>query len=87
MKLEQRSRKCVELRGGTCKYIFFNPVTFCFVYKAKDLLAILVHCVKLNVKGCLTCEVNVKRDDKLRIHGTEGQQAASCFGCFYPVNR
>jgi hypothetical protein len=32
-KLEQRSRKCVEL----------NPVTCCILYKAKDLSAPLVY--------------------------------------------
>jgi hypothetical protein len=39
-KLEQQSRKCVELwgRGGICKYIlFFSPVACCFLYKAEDL--------------------------------------------------
>jgi hypothetical protein len=41
-KLEQRSHKCVELRGEYVEYIyFFNPVT-CFLYKAKDLSAPLV---------------------------------------------
>jgi hypothetical protein len=39
-KLEQRSRKCVELRGNIQnKYIFFKPVACCFLYKAKDLSA------------------------------------------------
>jgi hypothetical protein len=28
--------------GGICKYIFFNPVACCFLYKAKDLSAPLV---------------------------------------------
>jgi hypothetical protein len=37
-KLEQRSHKCVELKGGCVEQIrFFNPVDFCFLYKAKDL--------------------------------------------------
>jgi hypothetical protein len=37
-KLEQRSHKCVEVRG---EYVntFFNPVAFCFLYKTKDLSA------------------------------------------------
>jgi hypothetical protein len=30
---------CVEVRGGICKYIFFNPIACCFLYKAKDLSA------------------------------------------------
>jgi hypothetical protein len=34
-KLEQRSHKCVELRGEYVS-IFFNPVTCCFLYKAQD---------------------------------------------------
>jgi hypothetical protein len=41
-KLEQRSHKCVEFRGGgnmQSIYIFFNLVTCCFLYKAKDLSA------------------------------------------------
>jgi hypothetical protein len=29
-------------QGGICKYIFFNPVGCCFLYKAKDLSAPLV---------------------------------------------
>jgi hypothetical protein len=39
-KLEQRSHKCVELRGEYVEQIhFFNPVACCFFYKAKDLSA------------------------------------------------
>jgi hypothetical protein len=41
-KLEQRNHKCVELRGGICKCIFFNPVACCFDYKAKRLISTLV---------------------------------------------
>jgi hypothetical protein len=40
MKLEQRSHKCVELRGEYVEQIhFFNHVACCFLYKAKDLSA------------------------------------------------
>jgi hypothetical protein len=39
-KLEQRSHKCVELRGEYVEQIhFLNPVACCFLYKAKDLTA------------------------------------------------
>jgi hypothetical protein len=39
-KLEQGSHKCVELRGEYVEKIdFFNPVAYCFLYKAKDLSA------------------------------------------------
>jgi hypothetical protein len=39
-KLEQRSHKCVELRGEYVELIFFfNPIACCFLYKAKDLSA------------------------------------------------
>jgi hypothetical protein len=39
-KLEQRSHKCVELRGEYVEWIyFFNLVACCFLYKAKDLSA------------------------------------------------
>jgi hypothetical protein len=42
-KLEQRSHKCAELTGEYVEEIhFFNPVAFCFLYKAKDLSAPLV---------------------------------------------
>jgi hypothetical protein len=41
-KLEQRSQKCVELRGEYVNTFFFNPVA-CFLYKAKDLSAPLVY--------------------------------------------
>jgi hypothetical protein len=38
-KLEQRSHKCVELRGEYVEQIhFFNPVA-CFLFKSKDLSA------------------------------------------------
>jgi hypothetical protein len=37
-KIEQRSHKCVELRGE----YFLNPVACCFLYKAKYLSASLV---------------------------------------------
>jgi hypothetical protein len=38
--LEQRSHKCVELRGEYVEQIhFFYPVACCFLYKAKHLLA------------------------------------------------
>jgi hypothetical protein len=41
-KLEQRSHKCVKLRGEYVEKIhFFNPVAF--LYKAKDLSAPFVH--------------------------------------------
>jgi hypothetical protein len=39
-KLEQRSRKCVELKGAICRVNnFSNPVACCFLYKAIDLSA------------------------------------------------
>jgi hypothetical protein len=39
-KLEQRSHKCVELRGEYVEQIhFFNHVACCFLYKDKDLSA------------------------------------------------
>jgi hypothetical protein len=41
-KLEQRSHKCVELRGEYVNTFFFNPIA-CFLYKAKDLSAPLVY--------------------------------------------
>jgi hypothetical protein len=48
-KLEQRSHKCVELRGGICRVntFFFNLIACCFVYKAKDFSAPLVFPLKL----------------------------------------
>jgi hypothetical protein len=37
-KLEQRSHKCVELRGEYVEWInFFNPVACSFLYKAEYL--------------------------------------------------
>jgi hypothetical protein len=43
-KLQQRSHKCVELRGEYVEYIhFFSPIACCFLYKAKDLTAPLVY--------------------------------------------
>jgi hypothetical protein len=50
-RLEQRSHKCVEL-GGICKFIFFNPVAFCFLYKAKDLSAPLIYVCSASVCAC-----------------------------------
>jgi hypothetical protein len=42
-KLEQRSHKCVELRGGICRVnTFFQSRSLLFLYKAKDLSALLV---------------------------------------------
>jgi hypothetical protein len=49
MKLEQRSHKCVELRGEYVEQIlFFSHVACRFHYKAKDLSAPLVHIHKTN---------------------------------------
>jgi hypothetical protein len=63
-KLEQRSHKCVELRGNMYSiYIFFSPVACCFLYKAKDLSApppsYSIHREKkIHVNFCLKfCEV------------------------------
>jgi hypothetical protein len=43
-KLEQRSHKCVELRGEYVEQIhFISLVDFCFLYKAKDLSTPLVY--------------------------------------------
>jgi hypothetical protein len=41
-KLDQRSHKCMELRGEYVNNFFFNLVACCFLYKAKDLSAPLV---------------------------------------------
>jgi hypothetical protein len=46
-KLEQRSHKCVELRGEYVNIFFFSFVA-CFPYKAKDLSAPLRTCSLLN---------------------------------------
>jgi hypothetical protein len=42
-ELEQRSHKCVELRGEYVEEIyFFDPVACFFLYKAKDLASTAV---------------------------------------------
>jgi hypothetical protein len=50
-KLEQRSHKCVELGGGICRVntFFFNPVVYCFLYKAKELSAPSYMCIYIYI--------------------------------------
>jgi hypothetical protein len=51
-KLEQRSHKCVELRGEYVEYIhIFNPVACCFLSKAKDLSAPFIPDITLMVNS------------------------------------
>jgi hypothetical protein len=88
-KLEQRSHKCVELRGEYVEQIhFFKPVACYFLYKAKNISAPLVfskstlfscgNCfVECNITTWLPCEEVLHLFDLMAIGGGPSQAVIS----------